>query len=252
MELGFLPPGVIFVTCALAACWAQSIASSWVNHALRAALGPRPFALLIGGPSIVLHEMTHLLVSVLSGHFVAGVHLGRAFRTHGAMAHVDIRYNPESLRHRFGLSLSALSPALLPLLLLSGAITYFDLNPCTQHLHRWLLQLYNTADSVLSLALAPVLIILIASMPLSRQDWKTAVGAILAFLAVALGVEWVIPHRGAPWAWPPVQALQGATMLTLSASLALLVTSMPIVVMRWTLAQFATPHALHPPKSGRH
>ena len=97
----------------------------WAHAQMQRVLGYRPF-LVLSFPGVVAHELAHSTLNVLFLHRIDkinwfGPHPARGNRV--TLGFVQYRYNPLSSYQTLGLVVSALAPALLCPLLISGLLS---------------------------------------------------------------------------------------------------------------------------------
>lgn len=200
---------------------------SWMGarleRACREALGERLTRVLVVGPAVVLHELSHLLVAVVFAHRIEEVKLEGAWRP-GAPAYVRTVYNRANPYHRLGLGLMALAPVVLPLTLLWGLAVAFLGFPgpaVLLELHtrsaEWKAgSWYGSAGIGAALFYAHV--ISGVAMQLSGADWAgLARGALLwVMMFVIFAMIW---HRDlTPWLWSPTLSVAACILLSLAVS----------------------------------
>lgn len=206
--------------------WALSRMGRAIVHRVEAIFGTKITFAFVDSPSLILHELSHLLVALLFGHRIQEVSLAGAWDP-AKGGHVITKYNPRSFWNRLGVSMMALAPVALPLLILGGMLVAQYGTPSSIKATEWVLEVFR---SKLSVSSAPLIlgalylhILISATMRLSAQDWKSFAKGSLPWTAVLTILAALFFRGGDPWAWRPV-VLVGTAFATALAAKATVLT----------------------------
>ncbi len=179
--------GIAFLITFISGVAITSAASTWATRQGYRHLWP-PLVPWIVAPSVIVHEMAHLLVLAILGYRIRGVDLGGAFDPRRP-ARVRFSWNQGNARQRLGLVFAAFAPALLPLLVIA---LWHAFPVVPQGALEWAAAGY-------------VLVVLAGASGLSEEDWSAATQGMFIFAAVVVVVAWLNPNdiftapNHAPW-----------------------------------------------------
>ncbi len=203
--------GVAFIVVLIVGVATTSAASQWSIRQGYRHLG-RLFAGVFVAPSVIAHEMCHLLVLSLLGYRIRGVDLGGAFNPRKA-AQVRFNWNAGSPSQRLGLVFGAFAPVLIPCV----ALVVWHIYP------------YAPRGPWEWVAAGYTIMILSGAMGLSREDWSAATQGMFVFTPLIVLLGWLNPVGlfnapiDAPWMSPITLttgfALAGATAIQVTLGL---------------------------------
>lgn len=175
--------GIWWMTC-LCGIWVIGRVAR-INRQLTFAHLPALYR-VVHTPAVILHEMAHVLVSVIFGHRVVEVCLRGAWNP-TEPAFIVTAYNPLSFWHRLGSMLAAWAPILVPVLLAGGCLHQAAIHGTASG---WALAFY-------------VLLICTNAMDLSAADWEAAIeGAMIFGLLICFILGLTYPPQTPLLEWP--------------------------------------------------
>jgi len=141
---------------------------------------------LFAAPGVILHELSHALIAVLSFHKIIEISF---FNTNGsdAMGYVTHSYNPTSLYQRCGNLFIGIAPAFAGVGALFFIYNYFGLLPQNEHLD-FIVYCKSILKNLIDMPLIDSFICVYLSssiattMSPSKADYKGAIGGIIVIL----------------------------------------------------------------------